>query len=412
MRRPGFTLALAAAIAAAPAAVHAALEVEVLPPEPGRPRVLLARRPGPLATISISFAAGAADDGGSPGLTRLAQHALLSANQRVSWDELVLSAWTAGARLSVDTGQRTATFTLTSAAAEFLPLARQLATAVLAPRLVPARFRDAIARAVLDVGSGDAGLAGLVTAVAATDDAFRRPPHGQRGVLESLDLAEVADHVRRHLCPANATVVVTGAFSRGEVVRLLAPFRGGDPRPPGRIALRLPATERREGEREVNVIGFPLELPRAADAAAARVAVELVHAALWEDFRNSGIGYSFEASVERIPGLDVLVVALPAHDLVEGDLGERLRAVLQRVREGRFSDADLEAARSAAIADLLSVDSRPDALAPALAGGGASWHGAATALALRSLDRAGVVAALRGWLDPARSVHLYVGPHP
>jgi predicted Zn-dependent peptidase len=397
----------------ATAARGAPLGVEALPAPSGRPRILLAVRAGPSATLRLSFAAGSADDGESPGLAHLAQHALVSANARLDEEDFHRALWGAGASLQLEVGQRETTFTLSAPRRDLVPLARRLLPALLAPRLTAARLPVAAARAVLDLGSEDGGLLGLLAGLAARDRRQASPPAGARAVLESLDLPDVLAFVERHFTPGNATVVVAGAFERAEVVALLAGWRGGQRAPIGRLDLELPTSRRLVGQRELHLLAHPVRLESARDVAAVRVASQLLEGALWRDFREAGFGYSFQVEVLRSDWLDALAIVLPAHDAGGGDdLGPRLRAAVAGLRDGTFAPAELERGRSAALAALEREDRTPEALAQALASGGTRWHGPEVAAALRALDREGLLTAIRGWLDPASSVYLYLGTAP
>lgn len=386
---------------------------EVVPTGPGRPRLLLAPRAGEVAALRVTFAVGSVDDGTSPGLTRLSQYALLEANQRIAPAELAREVWAADGRLEVATGQRTCAFTLVASRRDFSRLVHQILPALLAPRLDPSRLPAATERAVLDVAGGSDDLVPVLTALAARDRAYRtHPPHGVRRVLESIDLADVAAHVQGHLTPANAEVVVTGAFDRAEVIRLVRSFRGGVPTPGEPVALELPFRDRRRAQREVHLLAWPLPLATARDAAAARVLAALLEAELWRQVREAGFAYSFDVQLVRSSWLDALVVALPAHSAGQGDLGSMVRDLVERVRAGKLDDEALPRARTTALAALETVDGSPSALAAALAAGGTRWHGPQVAAAVAALDRADLVAMVGPWLDPQRSMYVYLGPQP
>jgi predicted Zn-dependent peptidase len=402
-----------AAAAALPGPARADLgPVEVMASSGGTPRLLLAPRPGEVAVLRISFPVGSVDDRSSPGLTRLAQHALLEANRQVDPDQLFRDVWAADGELEITTGQRSCAFTLVAGRREFASLATRLAQALLSPRLDPARFDTATARAVLDVGNDD-DLFSLGTALAARDRAYRtHPPHGLRRILESLDLEEVADHVRRNFTPAAAEVVVAGALDRKLMIRLFRSFHGGEAARGPRVELELPSTARIEAEREVHVLAYPILLARPRDAAAARLAAALLDDALWHEVREAGLGYSFEVRIVRSTWLDAVVLVVPAEAGDHADLGGLLRGVVERARVGRFTDEELDHARAVALAALAREDADPAALSAALASGGTAWHGAEVASALGTLDRAGLLATAGRWLDGSRSIDLYEGPRP
>jgi len=307
-------------------------------------------------------------------------------------------------------GRRELAFTLTAPRDALLPLARLLLPALLAPRLRKDRLAVAAARAVLDLGVEDGGMHSLVARLAAGDEAEGAAPDGDRGVIESLDTAEVAGFAEDHLTPGNLTVVAAGAFDRAGLLALLDGWRGGRRAAPLRIPLRLPARQHVTTALEVNLLAYPVGVARPEEAAACRIAVELLRGALWRTFREAGHGYSFSVDVHRSSWLDTLAVVLPARDLHAGEsLGPRLRAEVARVRSLDLPDAELEHARAAALAELAKADRDPGLLAEALATSGTSWHGPAVAEALRTLDRAALKAALEPRLDPASSIHLQAG---
>jgi predicted Zn-dependent peptidase len=397
---------------AAGAASAQSFEVNTLPTAEDRPQVLLARRPGPVATLRVTFAAGSVDDGGILGLTRLAQHALLVANRRLTPREFLLAVHAGDARLELETTQRDCSFVLTADKRDFLPLARLLLDALLAPKLDPARLPDAVSRAVLD-GRGNHGIVGLLTSVTTADDGrYLNPPHAGREDLETITPATVARHVAGRLSPANATVVVTGAFDDAEVKRLLRTYAGGSRS--GRVPLVLPVPfkTRRGAGSELQVLAYPLRLATAEDAAAARVARELVDVELWRRFRANGLAYSHDDEVIRSFWLDLLLVAVPARDQSGLDLEGQLRGPGEWIRTGGFPDAELERARSAALAALAEEDEDPGALAAALARGGPQWHGPDVGAAIRAVDRKRLLSWAETALAPGNSIYLYFGPRP
>jgi hypothetical protein len=161
--------------------------------------------------------------------------------------------------------------------------------------------------------------------------------------------------------------------------------------------------------REQHLLAHPVSLARPQEAAAARVAVELLRGALWRTFREAGHSYAFDVDLLRSSWLDALAVVLPARDLLGGvELGPRLRAEVARVRSLDLPDAELEHARAAALAELARADREPEALAEALATSGTSWHGPAVAEALRALDRPALKAALGPWLASDASAYVLV----
>jgi predicted Zn-dependent peptidase len=408
----------AAATAAAPATASpsvptfapAAAEVEELRLGPDQPRLLLARRAGARAALVVSFAAGSVDDGSVVGLTRVAQHALLAANARLDLERLALDVHATGAALQLLTGPRDASFLLAADRRDFGPLAARLLEGLLEPRFVPARLGRATARALLDA-PGEPDLLQVVTMLAAEDTRYGNPAVGQRNEIEAIDADQVARHLAGPLSPAAATIVVAGSFDRDELIRQVRRFRGGRSAAPATPRLAVPFSARRPAARELNLLAYPLSIQGARQAAAARIAARLLDGVLWRRFRGAGVGYSFAAQAYRTRWLDLLAIALPAHDS-SSDLGAALREVVREVRRGEFGDADLERARAAVRGELRRVDADPVALARELGASGALWHSAAVAREVEALRREDVVNAVAPWLDDVRSVSLYLGPRP
>lgn len=405
---------LAFALLLLPGAGRAAYEIEIFPPEAGRPRIVLARRPGKLATMRVVFAAGAVEDGGRRGLTRLTQHALLASNRQVDYEELRLATHAAAGRLDLETDLRESAFTLSADWRDFPSLARILAGAVLAPRLDARRLPQARARALLDgrVSGRGTGFPTLLASLVVEDGRYLNEPFGDGDSLETLTLSDIQDHLTRHFAPANATVVVTGRFDRDEMLRFLRRFRGGLGVASQRPGVNLPARVRRRAASETYLMGYPMRLEAPRDAAAGRVAVAMVEAELWTRFREAGVAYDFEVFPLRAPWIDMLLVVLPAHDPSSLDLSSYLQDTIERVRAGTFTDAQLERARSAALAQLEADDRDPEALARTLSNGGLAWHGKLVVDELRTTDRRGFTAAIAALLAADRSLFAYFGPTP
>jgi hypothetical protein len=110
---------------------------------------------------------------------------------------------------------------------------------------------------------------------------------------------------------------------------------------------------------------------------------------IYRVFRGKGVGYSELVSPERNGWLDLFLLVLPAHAPSSLPLGGLLEDEVALVREGKFSDAELERNRAWALAELGRVDRDPEALARALVSGpeAAGW-GPDVAERLRTMDRA------------------------
>jgi hypothetical protein len=392
---------LAVVLGATPAAA-APFRVEELPAGGARPRVLLAPREGTTATLAIRFAVGSADDGdGLSGLTRVAQHALLAANAALDAEAFTIALHAAGARLSVSTGLRECAFVLTAPSRDFPALAGRLASAVLAPRLDRRRFRGAVERALHDVREPGRGgdLVTFVTATIVDDLRYQNEPFGDRGQIEQIEPEDVAEALAGPLSPANATVVVAGAFDRSAVVPALARFRGGERSPPAAAAAPSPLTTRNPTGQELLVVAVPVTGRGPRESAAVRTLATLVEDLLWRDLRGAGTAYALAVAPVRTPPLDVLLVVVPAPASAE-DARRSVAQVLDAVRVGRFDGAALARARATALARLRRDDARPEALAAALLSGGTAWHGPAVEVALAELARGPFLELVGPWLVP------------
>ena len=370
---------------------------------------MLAPRPGATATVVIHFASGAVDDA-LPGATRVAQQALLAANARLDLRGYAADVHAAGATLDVRTGQRDAWFALTTDRRDFPRLARPLLEAVLAPRFLPARMPDVIARAALDVPARPDALQ-FLTQLDLADARYMNPDVGTPEEVEAIAAQHVVRALAERLSAANATVVFAGAFDRDAVLVWTRALQGGRSSPGGRAELPVPFSTRRGAAQELHILAFPLTLRDAADSAAARVAAALLHDELWTSFRRRGVAYSFEVDAIHRRWIDVLVLMLAAND-PSVDMGGALGEAVNRLRTGTFGDRELERARAAVQRELSLVDSDPSALALELARGGPVWHGSGVVHALAQLDRLALAAQLRSWLDPSRAITIYLGPRP
>jgi hypothetical protein len=415
MRFATLLSACAALAIAAPAAVRAeSYEVETPATREGEPTIILAKRPGQTATLRIGFSVGAVEDGTRYGITHLAQLLLVDANRRIDRERLVLGVHASAGSFAVETGLRDCSFTLTADRRDFPELARMLAVAVLQPQVEAGMFRRAVERALLDLAAGrnDDRRLSMLASFAVDDTRYTNAPHGDAGSVESFEFAEAVAHQRAYLVPANATVVVTGSFDRDAVLRMLRSFRGGTGHPTSRAKMALPIKVRRPAPRETHVVAYDLRVATPRDAAAARLATALLQDELWRRFRMAGVGYGFGVTPIVARWLEALLVVVPAHDPSSLDLGPFLDEAIARVRDGGYDDRQLASARAAAETDLAAEDRSPEALALALARGGATWHGAPVAGELAALDRAALSRILGGWMAAERKISIYLGPRP
>lgn len=410
MRRAAF--AAAALLAAATAS---AVPFEVVRPAmtTGQPRLLLAPRSGPTATLVVSFDAGAVADGDMLGITRTAQYALVFANRRLDAERFLLDVFAAAGHFEIETGQREARFVLTVDRRDFADLAARLLNGLLAPSLDAARFDSARSRARRDArGSGGQDYVWLVTSMAIDDGRYRNEPYGEEDAIAAFLDDDISRHAAARLLPAAATVAFAGSFDRDAAVRLARRFRGGKPPAVDRPVVSLPHSSRKLASQETHLLAFPLTVASPEDAAATLLLAELLDADVWRRFRESGMSYTYAVEGVRSPWLDLLLIVIPAHNPGGASVEPMLRDAIALVRSGAFDDAAFERARSASAAAFTRLDQEPEALARALAADGVRFQGAGIAAALERLDRAAFIATASSWLDPSHRLYAYFGPTP
>jgi len=381
---------------------------EALPAGAGKPRLVLAPRPGATAVMLVTFAAGSFDDGQRPGLTRLAQHTLLEANERGDYGELLAEVFRSGGRLDMETGVHDAQFVLTADARDFGTLAPRVARMLLAPVIDRGRFPLARARAHQDerqLGKG-ATLLPFLAQVAFTDARYQTNPYGDSSI-QDVEADEVAVHLRSALTPANATIVLTGSFDRALMLRELARFAGGAARPRERPELTLPLSSMIPSGVEMRILGYPFAVRSPTEAAAVRILAELLQQRILERFRGEGIGYSPTVWPVHTTWLDVLLLVLPAHDALT-DLSSAMREVVDEVAGDRLPEGLFERARGYAYESLRWIDRHPRELAAELT---TPWYGKSTAEAARSMSRQELITTAAPWLSSKRAISVVFTPN-
>lgn len=402
--------AAALLLAAAPAG-GAEFEVEVFKPSPAHPRIVLARRPGATATMVITFRAGSVEDENVPGLARVAQQAILGANARGSYEDLLTRLFAAGSQLDVDTGLRDATFTLTAERREFPRLAEQLAVMALAPRIDARLFPAAVERALHDErepGRGATILAQLVS-VSVTDSYYQNPPYGDSS-LDGISQDMVEEHLAGPMSPGNAEVIVTGNFDRDRMLRFLRRFSGGAAQPRGRPRFDLPFNGQFAAGVETHILAYPAELKTPVQAGAARIAAAMLEDLLLRRFRGAGVGYSVLSQHFHADWLDLLLLVLPAHDPSETDLAPLFRAAVEEVSSGAVPPATFEQNRDHVWNRLRRIDRDSRLLAGELRGGAPSWYGPAVAEAVRTMSKETFASTVAPWLAPESSIYVLFSP--
>lgn len=404
---------VALAAAALGAAPPAPFSYETSRASPRHPTLVLAPRPGNRAALVVRFDAGVVEDGDAPGRTRLAQHALLLANRRCAYADLMREVFAADGSLRVETGLREARFVLEADARGFDRLAATLLDALLAPELDPRRFQRARERAFNDErdSTGRSGLLGLLATKVIDDHRYGNPPFGELHSLENVSLEDLRRHLAGPLSPANATVVVAGAFDPRPVRAAAARHAGGTrpdlPAPPlaTPFSLQIPAA------REIYVVAFPTRFDSPERTAAARLASALLSERLHRALRDRGVGYSESVFPEHRRWVDLLFVGLPAHEPRDVPLGTLVDEELAAVRDATFDDAALARNRAGVLAELEAEDRHPEALARTLADDPSrAWYGAEVAARVKDLDRAALARDLRAVLAEDRAIRILYTP--
>jgi predicted Zn-dependent peptidase len=402
--------ALVAVLAAALAGAAGAAPLEVETGDtPGGARFVLAPRPGLRATLVVQFAQGSVDDDKRSGLTRLAQHVLLTANAHLDWPALMTALHAGGGSLSIRTDLRSSAFVLEADRREFDELAPKLLAGVFAPLVDRRRYRVAIQRALHDArepGHG-AGLLEQVAQTASEDTRYYNEPSGDPDQIELVEAKAIEALLGGALGPANATVIAAGAFDRDRLVRTVRRFAGGRRAARGPPPFDLPVRTAGVASREIQILAWPLAVEWPQDAAVARLVSAITERVLWKRFREAGLAYAFDVEAALSPGVDLFIVALPVRNPAGPDA---LAAAMEDVRLGRFDDALLERARAIALGQLAWEDRDAEALALALAAGGAAWHGRAVDAALRALDRPTLAEKAGRLLARERTITLHFLP--
>jgi predicted Zn-dependent peptidase len=379
---------------------------------PRHPRVVLAPRAGPQATIAIHFHSGSVQDGTSSGLTRVSQYAMLVANRSGSYRSLMLDCFGAGASLEIQTGLRESAFVLTAPQRDFERLARELASMVLAPVLLPARFNEAVERTLHDAREPGHGrdLVSIIAAKVLDDPRYQNDPYGERGAIERISTEEVRAQLQGPLSPANATVVVTGDFVPESVRRWLHKLQGGRAQPQSRADLSTPFGVQVPATQEIFILAYKSSFQTAQQSAAARVLASMIEERVDRVFRDRGVGYSQWIIPFHSPWLDLMVIGLPAHQASDRPLGPDLEDQVIDVREGSFKDDELERNRAHVLAELDEIDRSAPLLAEALGVGEGEWFGPQVVDQVRSLSRQGVLDAAKQIFSEQASVRIFYSP--
>ncbi|MEW5851361.1 MAG: insulinase family protein [Myxococcota bacterium] len=395
--------------------------VETTQKSPAHPRVILAHRATPDATLSIIFNAGSLDDGVASGITRLSQHMLLEANATADCRQFHQDVYESAATLSVETTTRTASFTLTGDREHFPALAQRLLRLVLSPKLVAKGLGRAKRLTLNDelVGGSMNDLLRFIAASVILEGAedgadYASSPYGDPLVVRDLTLADVTKHVAKRFSPANATVIATGAFDRELIEGTVATLSGGKARGAFKrsnikpmLPMRFDKMMRRELHMQVQLM--ELETPR--QVAAARILAPLLNDHIMWRLREQGITYSTMTFPAVQEWLDFVVMVVPVANAQDVRVDKMLADWLGKIREGSLDDAEYDASRSWAISEMHRADGESAALAGELTVGlgRVRWFEPAVEAELRTLTKAQFLETVKPWLEPNSSITFVFG---
>lgn len=406
-RWPAATITAALTAWASPGLADDAMPVRVLA-RSGHPKVVLAERPATTsATLYLDLAVGSVDDGPSLGLTRLTQLAVLAhGHERLQQD-----VYAAGGELHVYTEHQRVSYVLTAPPAEIEALAKQLVGLVLAPRLDAASLARGQALAVQRSDhETESMFAGFLAQTAVNKDGFAEDPAGDSELIRGIELGAVRAHAARWFTPANATIVLAGAFPARLGAALATPS-GGKRRTYPPLGESLAGDYKLASYIELHLLAYPVALSDPRAAAAAHVARALIGDRVQRTFRRRGVAYTSMTSIVRRPWLDFLLVVLPIRTDPAVPVAEYLKAEVDRVRSEPLGE-DLNTAQSEALAWLASLDHSPELLAATLAasGGDVTWLGRDVRTAISTLTEAELKSTLGPALARERSIHLLASP--
>ncbi len=387
---------------------------------PAHPRVILAHRQSPTAALRIIFHTGAADDARLPGVTRFAQHMLLTSNGRVSYDRLWHEVYAAGGTLRVETTLREAIFEWVAPRETFDAVALHLLEQTFNPKLDPKGIERARSLTLADeMVSGD--VEDLVSFLASrillegtrAGGDYNSPRFGDADVVKQITFDEVRAHIKTQFAPANATVVVAGDFDQMRLGAALARWRGGSARAFERpdVEAALPVQAERSSHRELHLHAQVLQLKTPRDVAAAMMLSELLHDRVLWTLRKHGVAYATSVFPVIREWADLLVIVVPVHGATQVVVEAKLQKILQAVAQGQFEGDEFERTRIGLVASMQQADMNPPLLARNLsfAPGRLPWWSAETAREVQRISQAEFLAAVRPWMRPERSANILFG---
>lgn len=413
----GAALAMSMSMAAAPT-------VEVWRASATSPRVVLAPDPNAAdAALHVLFRAGAADDLLEEGLTRVSQYALLHGQDGAPFAALDAALYGAGAELTVGTSVRECSFTVVSPKTGFDAIAAKMVKQLLLPKVSDegvGRARRYALTDVLQVGSDEWQSAFVAAAVLVTEGLegggdYNNPIYGDASVIRRINAVSVKNHLREKLSPANAVVVVTGAFDPRKMKALLASVKGGKERALHRpdIVKYLPL-ERDSAAvaREIHLQLQVVDVSDARSAAVIHVMAAYLHDRLVWRLRKSGHVYSPSVTTSFKEWLDFILIGF---EVTPGGAEKDLRAVMMNeideLEAGKVDAGSLKRAAAIAKNRLEWLEMSPGQYAKELEAHarGVTAVGPEVRAMLTSVDEAALVDAAQKYLSRSRAVSFVFG---
>jgi predicted Zn-dependent peptidase len=377
---------------------------------PGGVRATLSPRPGARAALRVEFAIDPSHEGEEAALDRLALHALLfaSAHEVEGWhDELER----VGGAISIEHTSTSMALTLSAPAPEFTRLARRWLRVVLTPRLDDRRLPIARRRALADHVDADTDAEPAKRVAALVLDRYGFAAQGEAA-------AEIYGHfsatdVRQRLAvfaPANARVVVAGAFDVDALSDALVSYRGGVARPPAKLGRALSGTYRAHGLRSLHLVAYPLTLTTPTEVAEAAVFAALLEERLFHQLRDEGQAYVVGVEAVRDGWQDLLVVQVPLGPEASASLAGALTVALGRVARQPVEASELERSQRFVLDALRAADADPERrVRSALLGGPPGFVAELTDAVLR-VEAAALPERVGTWIEPSRAIHVELDP--
>jgi len=361
---------------------------------------------------------GAVDDGIRAGLTRLTQHMILDGNVREPGSLLRRDVYAAAAELEVVTGVHRAMFILRAPRQRFTALAERMLTLTLDAEIdqrAEERCKTLTLRDELD-GSSPLAVESLVAgelllagkgAPAGAD--YRNPVYGDADIVRQLTVDDVKGHLRRYFRPANATVVVTGAFDRAPLRALVKSLKGGKasrPLSPQQSAA-LPLTIERWAGRSAAYDLHRVQIADAEAAAAARVLLITMEDRLRRRLPEPSAAAAVHAYPMLRSWMQAVVVSARGG---RAETDAAFSSTRDALAAAEFSPGEYERTRTVALRELEREDRRSRDLALVLVVEGTPvWHTRDTQEALTNLSQADFMRHVRVWLKPEHKVVVHVG---